>query len=386
VSPVPALGLRLTVLAGPTIPVPLPAPFTARLRSVVVTENDEERSVFTLTFDAGRSAADGAFDVPGLQSSPVAAFSRVVVVLTFGLVPMVLLDGIVTEVRLTPGDQPGAATLDVTGEDVSYLLDREERDSEHPALDDYPQVLTILAPYAAKGIVSMALPPVDFDPPLPIDRVPTQHGTDLAHLTELARRHGYVAYVVPGPAPGTSTFYWGPPVRVGVPQPALSLDLGPETNVSGMSFRVEALAPATVSGAVTDRRTGAATPVRSPASLWPPLSALPLLGTHAGDVRQRRLRDASSNTVGAVARAQAEVDRSADAVIAEGTLDGARYGGVLRPRGLVGVRGAGWSHDGLWYVRKVEHELSRGSYHQRFELTRDGHGSTVPAVPVGRVG
>lgn len=48
-----ALGVRLTVLAGPTLPVPLPAPLTERLRAVEVTENDQKRSVFTLTFDAG---------------------------------------------------------------------------------------------------------------------------------------------------------------------------------------------------------------------------------------------------------------------------------------------------------------------------------------------
>jgi hypothetical protein len=86
--------------------------------------------------------------------------------------------------------------------------------------------------------------------------------------------------------------------------------------------------------------------------------------------------------VDAFARAQGEVERAGDAVVAEGELDGARYGGVLRPRGLVGLRGAGWSHDGLWYVRQVEHEVTPGSYRQRFTLAREGLGSTVPVVPV----
>jgi len=54
---------------------------------------------------------------------------------------------------------------------------------------------------------------------------------------------------------------------------------------------------------------------------------------------------------------------------------------VLRPRALVGVRGAGWSHDGLWYVRRVVHHLAPGSYRQQFTIARDGYGSTVPAVP-----
>ena len=64
------------------------------------------------------------------------------------------------------------------------------------------------------------------DPPLPTEQVPTQQTSDLRHVVALAQRNGYVAYVIPGPAPGTSTFYWGPPVRIGLPQPALSVDLG----------------------------------------------------------------------------------------------------------------------------------------------------------------
>jgi hypothetical protein len=377
-----APGVRLSVLAGPTLPIPLPPDLAARLRSARVTETDEERSVFTLTFDAGRSGAGGALDTPALGTS-VATGVRVVLMVTFGVLPTVLMDGIVTSAELTPGDEPGAATLTVTGEDVSILLDRTERDAEWPALDDYPQVLAILGPYAAQGIVPMVIPPVDMDPPLPIERVPTQHDTDLRHLVMLAQRHGYVAYVLPGPFPGTSTFYWGPPVRAGVPQPALSVDLGPETNVSAPPrFRVDALSPVRVEGVVQDPRSGSATTVSMSTSLRVPLAAMPLWLTSSADVRTRRLRESGAGTTTAYARAQAEVDRSLDAVVGEGELDGARYGSVLRPRGLVGVRGAGWSHDGLWYVRRVGHELAPGSYRQQFTIAREGYGSTVPAVPL----
>jgi hypothetical protein len=378
---VSAPGIRLSVLAGPTIPLPLPGPVTSRLRTVKVTETDQGRSVFTVTFDAGRSGPAAAFDSPLLAGSPVGTGARIVLVVTLGAVPIVLMDGIVTTLELTPGDRPGAATLSVTGEDVSVLLDRQERDIEHPALDDYPQVLKILAPYAAQGILPQVIPPLDMDPPLPTDRVPTQHTTDLRYLLELAHRHGYDAYVIPGPIPGTSSFYWGPAVRVGLPQPALSVDLGPETNVSSPPrFRVDALSPVKVEGSVQDPQTGTATPVTMSASLRPPLSALPLWLTGGQEIRTRRLRESGTGTMTAMARAQAEVDRSVDAVVGEGVLDGARYGSVLRPRALVGVRGAGWSHDGLWCVRSVVHEIAVGSYQQRFTISRDGYGSTVPAV------
>lgn len=374
-------GLRLTILAGRSVPLPLALDFAQRWRSARVTESDDQRGVFSLTFDAGRSGPAGGVDNPFGDLSPLVPFARVVLVLTFGAMPQVLFDGIITETRLDPGTERGSATYTVTGEDLGNLLDRKERDTEHPALADYLAVLTILAPYATQGLVPMVLPPPVTDPPLPIDRIPTQHGTDLQHITALAERNGYVAYVDPGPAPGVCTFYWGPPQRVGVPQPALAVDLASDSNITDVAFRTDANRPTRVDGAVQDRRTGADLPVVAMVSTRAPLAAAPFAITNAGDVRAERQRDAGSDAITAVARAQARVDHTADAVIAEGTVDGARYGGVLRPRRLVGMRGAGWRHDGLWYVRKVEHELGHGAYQQRFTLARDGHGATTPVLP-----
>src|SRR3712207_8587317 len=50
-----------------------------------------------------------------------------------------------------------------------------------------------------------------------------------------------------------------------------------------------------------------------------------------------------------------------------GTVETARYGHALRARRLVGVRGAGRTYDGLYYVRRVTHSIERGSYRQRSE-------------------
>lgn len=82
-----------------------------------------------------------------------------------------------------------------------------------------------------------------------------------------------------------------------------------------------------------------------------------------------------------MAEAQAASDRASSEVLtAEGTLDGARYGSILEPRKLVGLRGAGLAHDGLYMVREVKHQIARGSYTQAFKLAREGLGSTVPVV------
>jgi hypothetical protein len=55
---------------------------------------------------------------------------------------------------------------------------------------------------------------------------------------------------------------------------------------------------------------------------------------------------------------------------------------VLKARGLVGVRGAGMSYDGLYYVKSVSSMLKRGEFKQNFTLTRNGIVSLTPTVPV----
>jgi hypothetical protein len=69
-----------------------------------------------------------------------------------------------------------------------------------------------------------------------------------------------------------------------------------------------------------------------------------------------------------------------DTVDGNGEVDTARYGHVLRARRLVGVRGAGISYDGIYYVKSVSHRLSRGEYTQSFSLSREGTGALTPMV------
>ena len=83
----------------------------------------------------------------------------------------------------------------------------------------------------------------------------------------------------------------------------------------------------------------------------------------------------------AYARAQGLTDKSADSVVtAQGELDALRYGGLLKPRGVVGLRGAGLTFDGFYYVKSVSHSISKGQYKQRFSLAREGTIALAPVV------
>jgi phage protein D len=79
--------------------------------------------------------------------------------------------------------------------------------------------------------------------------------------------------------------------------------------------------------------------------------------------------------------AQSQIDTSVrKTVVGQGELDAQRYGSILRARGVVGVRGMGYSYDGYYYVQKVTHSISRGKYKQSFTLNREGIGSTANSL------
>ena len=84
-----------------------------------------------------------------------------------------------------------------------------------------------------------------------------------------------------------------------------------------------------------------------------------------------------------MARTQARTDASTNEVVTvSGELNALHYGHILQARALVGLRGVGYSYDGLYYVKSVNHTISKNSYKQRFVLAREGLGSTIPVVRV----
>jgi hypothetical protein len=375
-----ALGVRLTILAGPTVPLPLPAPLAQAFQEAKVTTSDAGRSGFQITFRAGRGGPLAGLDYPALASPQLRAFNRVILVATFSVVPRVIMDGVITRTELQPGERPGQAKVTITGEDVAVMLDMKEQTAEHPAQDDPIIATKIILSYPQLGMIPKVIPPPTLDPPIPIDRTPVQQGTDLDYLETMARRHGYVFYVQPGPAPGMNTAYWGPPVRVGLPQRAITVNMGAETNATLGAFQTNALGPTSVEGKVQDRTTGRALPVRSLPPLRPPLASKPAWLVNQPNVRAAQFRESGVSAIQAMARAQGTAEAASDAVTVDGQLDAGRYGDLLRARSLVGVRGAGYDHDGFWYVKSVTHDVRPGAYVQSFSLAREGLGSTTPVV------
>lgn len=369
------LGIHLTLLIGPTVPVPAPLMLMEALQNIEVTHSDERHSGFQITFQMGRSGPQDLLDYPLLSNPLLRPCNRVILIVTFNATPRVLMDGIITNHQLSPDNEPGASTLTIIGEDVSVMMDMEERPAEHPAQYEALIAKMIILRYAQYGLIPLVIQQPTIDPPDPTKRVPVQQQTDLEYLSDMAQRYGYVFYIIPGPAPLTNTAYWGPTIRAGMPQQALSVNMGPQTNVKSISFQNNALSPTLFSGNVQDSDTNQSMPVQTFTSTRPPLSSQPALLTQSC-VRQRQFRaEAGLNTMQAFARVQGMTDASTDVITVNGELDALRYGDLLQARGLVGLRGAGYNYDGKYYVKSVTHTIKKGEYSQRFSLTREGVGA-----------
>jgi hypothetical protein len=374
-------GTHLTILAGLGVPLPLPSSALEALDSIEISSGTSERSGMQAQFKAGRgSNLIDIADYPIMNVLGLKAGSRIIVLLTLGIVPQVMFDGIVTQSQLNPGQGRGDGTFAVSAEDIRVKMDQTERDESYPGMPVAAIAALVMARYARHGLVPTIIPPLVSEVPLPMDRVTTQSGSDLSFLNELAQASDYIFTVTPGPAPGMNMGYFGPQPRLGMPQSALTINMGPDSNVSSINFQQNATDAHQVVGDVQDRTTNTAIPVRSIVPLRVPLATEPaILNLETAGERRFRPGGPVSAAV-AMAQAQATADRSTDVLTAEGELDGSRYGKVLQPRQLVGLRGAGRAHDGLYFVNEVKHMLKRGEYKQHFKLTREGTGTTTPFV------
>ncbi len=372
-------GIHLTLMIGPAVLIPAPQPVIDALTSVQVTSG-KEKSGFQLTFAVSKDSPLLKTMLPAGYFDPM--ITRVVIVVTLGGFPNAIMDGIVTRQELAPSSEPGQSTLTITGEDLSVLMDVVEMPfMRYPATPAIGQIYLILAKYLAFGIIPLALPPFINDVPIPTHKIPTHQGTDLAYLKKLANEHGYVFYVDPGPLPGQSIAYWGPDIRIPVPQPALNVNMDAHTNVESLSFSLDGLAKKIVVLGVYDPLSGKV-PVPIP---LPNVNIFkPPLGRRLTPPAKVEFPDWSftEEVPTIVNKALGILARSSDAISASGSLDVLRYGHVLRSRMLVGVRGAGLAYDGLYYVNSVTHNIKRGEYKQSFQLSRDGLISNTPRVPI----
>ena len=372
-------GVQLSVYIGAG-PVVLPAPrevIESLVHAKVENGSGDTQSGFELTFELpARSPLRTLFLVTGGGSIPLI---RVVLVVTINGRAESIVDGVTTNVEMQPG-QGGVARMVVKGKDMSALMDIIDLPGiPFPAMPPSVRVLLILAKYAVFGVIPLVIPSILDVPPLPIQQIPQQRGSDFVYVKKLAREVGYVFYLEPGPVPGTSKAYWGPEIRVGTAQPALTSNMDAQTNVEDLSFNFdrERKTMPIVFFQESASKAPIGLPIPDITPLNPPLGLVPPLPPKIKKLEETAHMPPAQALMAGIAYA----GQNSDSVFGNGRLDIAKYGRLLKSRALVGVRGAGLPFDGLYYVKGVTHDIERGSYKQSFTLARNGLISTLPTVP-----
>jgi len=370
-------GVNMTLMVGPVVPVPVGKDVLDALTDVEVVTSTDGPSVFRLNFELStNSPLHTLFLISGQVSIPII---RVIIAVTLNGQTDVLIDGVMTNHQVQPGNNPSTSTMSVTGEDLTKVLDYLDLSGiAYPAMPPFARVNLMIAKYAFLGIVPKVIPSVLINVPNPIDHIPRQDGKDLSYIKKLAEEVGYVFYHEPGPTPGISFMYWGPEIKVGSPQPALNVDMDAHTNVDSISFNFDSEQATIPQVWIHNPETKVPFPVPIPIinPLSPPLGFIPPITKNSQSLNHT----AKYKPAQAIMMGLAAASKAAEAVTANGSLDVLRYGRLLKARKLVGVRGVGHAFNGLYYVDKVTSKIQRGEFKQSFNLSRNGLLSTVSRV------
>ena len=367
-------GVQLKLLIGPVMVNPAPREVMQAFTGAQVTQASGQRSGFQVEFTYSSSSPIAQKLVPNGFFDPM---NRVIIVATLNGTEHVLSDGPIKRLDMTASNKPGENKLTITGEDVTGYMDAIEwTGMPFPAMPPVARVAMMIAKYAMFGVIPVTIPPIFSSIKMPTDKYAHQRGTDYAYITELAQQAGHEFYITPGPVVGSNTAYWGPQVRIGQAQPALTIDMGRASNVSTMNFSVDGNAAVIPIAHAKIARVSVPIPLPNVSLLKPPLSARPIVPTKTRWLETEKFDEAEimSRLIGGAG----QVDPST----ASGTIDLSAYGRPLEARKLVGVRGAGRANDGIYYCRSVTHQLAPGKWTQNFQLARDGMVAQQEAVPV----
>lgn len=332
------------------------------LISLEIELSDELPATFKLSLPLYKQPEDGTWLY--LDEERFRVWNQIVVHVGFvESGPEELISGYVTQVKPSFDPDEGQSVLEIVGMDGSVLMDREEKLKDWPNKKDSDIATEIFGRYGFT-------PEVEDTTIIHDEALSTviQRETDLQFLKRLALRNGFDCYVE-----GTTGYFRPVPTNT-TPQPVLAAHFGEETNLTRFSVNVDALQPANVAMFQVDRIAKevltAEIEVREEAPLGE-LDAGALLGNGIEAAKVYVAKNAATGTPEMTALCQGLFQEGTWFVTGEGEIDAAAYEHVLKPRGLVTIKGIGETYSGVYYVSYVRHTVSRESYSQSFRVKRD---------------
>ncbi len=346
-------------------------PIANLVTSVEITVSREEAATGTIVIE-DRRKEDGQWIAA--DSGMFTRWAPIMVLAHFKTHTQEIFRGFIAQVKPTYPNFGGETLLEVSIQDESAALDREQLrtvwgdESPMSDLDILSELIKPFklesAPGSGRGQSSRSL---------------SHDTTPIAFLRERAKANGYDLIFSEG------CVYFGPKRLNGAPQAPILVYAGKGTNCLNLVINDDGQRPDKVQFDHAPRETGAKPVSEALAPDEPPLGQVPAakegagLGTASvwriskeGDETEEELR----------ARAQAAVNENSFKIRATGELDGSLYGRVLQVARTVSIDGTGGRYGGTYYVDKVTHSFSPQGYIQQFELIRNATGEM--SGPLGR--
>jgi phage protein D len=348
---------------------PISPDVLATLQQIEVEEHAELADMLRLDLAIGVREDGSGWTVLDDDLFPRLASLKLLVTIGSGM-PEPLIEAYVIETSMTFSNQPGQSMLNVVAMDPTVLMHLGDKVRPWPNMADSDIASALFGEY---GLVA------NVEPTQPVrqavDVTTIQRGTDIQFLRHLARRNGYECYVEVNALTQQAEGHFHPPRLTQSPQGVLSVNLGEATNVNTFNTRFNMLRPTTAQSTGLDIATQNTQPVQVQSLALTGMGRTPVLN---GDRPRRALLSQSglAQTGELQTYAQAVVDWSAWAITAEGELNTAAYGSLLRAKRPINVRGAGRQFSGTYYVEKVLHTFTGDGCTQRFTLRRNALGLT----------
>ncbi len=361
---------------------PVDASLYSALNSLEVEENADLPGAIQLNLAV---TADGDGDLTQVNQTTFSPYANLAVVVTAdGQSPECVFDGYVLSHKLHLDRGVVSSSLEVWGQDASWLMNLTENTKEWADVTDVSVAANIFADYSITPAPDNAKDDDDTATHTESGHSLMQRATDIQFLRQLARRNGKICRIACADQPGQPIGYFAKPNLSADPVVTLTLNDPNAVMLSDLDIEWDVMRPVEVlagQALLTDE---------NPANVDLTDPGLPLLSDNGlADFAPKTMKALLTTTVDDIG----ELNMRAASLLREGgffvrcagkvTLDS--LGVVMRVGSIVQIAGVGAVHSGNYFVWSVRHTITLDAYEMAFELVRNALG-TAPASTGGLPG
>lgn len=341
------------------------------LSSVDVEENADLPGAIQLNLAISRSATA---DLTFVNDAGLQPFANIAIIATPEDKPdECIFDGYVLSHKLHLETGITNSSLQIWGQDASWLMNLEEKTREWVDVTDASVANTIFNEY---GFTPASNNTEDDSPSHTEDgHSLMQRGSDIQFLRNLARRNGKLCRVACTTTPGQRTGYFASPKLDNDSVLTLTLNDPEAWTVRALDFDWDVTRPSAVKASqslLSDNNEDGVSGDTNDSEL--PLLDARSLADFAGKPMTVLLTAPVDDAGELQFRAKSLLRESGWFVRCEGEADVSRLNAVLRVGTVVQIEGVGSLNSGKYYVWSVRHTITADSHKMKFTLVRNAVG------------